>query len=290
MSRLLVRLAWTATIVLVAAGLALQSAYRYDRAMLARLAEVLDAGQDPSPEQRLVRYVAYSHQEVRVLRGPEDIRSGLVRLWYRFNPLHPGPGDVLRWGGDYRGSCGSQSSVVVAMLQSRGVPSRHLMLFDPGGRSIHDVVEASIGGRWVVADPQFGLVFRRPDGQLATARDLATDKRILRAFTDSIPRYAGLYTYDSTANMNWRKVPVVLPALRAVLVRTIGPERVRDMVRPGLWMWPKAFYSVVCFTLAGLSALLALVLGRRGRRKAQAVSAGPATAASGVGRARGGGS
>lgn len=288
MSRFLARLVWALTIALVVVGVTLQVTYRYDRAMLDRLADVLDAGRDSSAEQRLARYVAYAHEDVRVLRSPADIRSPLVRLWYRYNPLHPSAADVLRWGADYRGSCGSQSNVVVALLQSQGVPSRHLLLFDRGGRSIHDVVEASVGGRWVVADPQFGLVFRRPDGWLATARDLATDKRILHAFADSIPRYASTYTYDSTGNMNWRKFPVVLPALRTLLVRTIGPERVKRIVRPGLWMWPKAFYSIVCFVLAACGALLGLALGRRARGAGQA-PAGAATAASGVGTARGGG-
>jgi len=265
----IVRFVWIVTIALALLGLALQIYYRHDRVMLSRLAVQLDAGRSLTSEQRLERYVAFAHGDLVLLRGPEDLSSGLVRLYYRLNPLHPGPADVLRWGADYRGSCGSQSSVVVALLQARGIPSRHLFVFNRRGESVHDIVEARIGGRWVVADPQFRLVFRRPDGQLATARDLADDKRILHAFADSIPRYAGTYTYDSTGNMNWRKVPVVLPALKALLERTIGPERVSRIVRPGLWMWPKAFYSLVCFALAVCGAALALSM--RPPRGARAV-------------------
>ena len=261
--RRLARLAWAGAIALALASAALYVAYQSDRRLLAQLAEQVDAGRLLTDEQRLVAYVDFTTHELRNPRF-EEIESWPVRLYYHLNPLHPGPGDVLRWGSDYRGPCGSHARVLVAMLQSRGMDVHPLLLLNQRGNSIHTVTEATIGGRPVVADGDFGIVFRRRDGALAGAMDLAADTTFFRAQVETIPGYPRQYNYDSTTALNWRKIPVLLPAVHALLVKILGPERVKEMRRPGIWMWPQAFYSLACLMLSICLAVLGWLLSRLG--------------------------
>ena len=170
----------------------------------------------------------------------------------------------MRWGSDYRGPCGSHSRVVTAMLVARGVPSRLRLLLDGSGKSIHTVVEALTDGGWVVGDAAFGIAFRQRDGRPATAEYLAADTAFFRAQVDTIPGYQRDYDYDSTTLLNWQKIPVVLPALRAGLERVLGPERVARIVRPEIWMWPRLFYALVFLVLSvGLRVLGVAALAQR---------------------------
>ena len=235
---------------------------------MVRLAERIDAGRQLTGAQRLELYVRFARHELRDPQAPGDVHPWPIRLYYVLNPLHPGPGDVVQWGSDYRGSCGSHSRVVTAMLEARGVPSRLRLLLDDRGRSLHTVVEARVGGRWVVGDAAFGVAFVRRDGAPATAAELAADTAYFRAQVDTIAGYQRAYDYNSTTLLNWQKVPVVLPALRAGLVRVLGAKRVAELARPSIWMWPRLFYAWVCLVLSGVCALWALRLSAAAREPA----------------------
>ena len=208
-----------------------------------------------TPEQLLVRFTDFACAN---LGNPAFAQlSPPVRLYYLLNPMHPGPGDVLRWGSDYRGGCGSHTRVVIALLRASGVESRPLFLLNDRGKVIHTVVHAHIEGRWVVSDPYFGIVFRRRDGTLATVEDIAADERRFREQVDRARGYVLTYDYDRVSLMNWEKVPVVLPAVHDALVALIGAERVKAIARPSIWMWPRAMLSAISLALAVLAAGLA---------------------------------
>lgn len=253
---------WLSTVasVLFLLGAGLYVAYRSDRQFVAEVAKGVDAGRNLTDAQRLEIYVGYAFHGIRNPRY-EEINPWPVRLYYALNPMHPGPGDVLRWGSDYRGGCGSHTRAVQAMLQARGVRSRPLFILDDRGHSIHTVVEARIGSRWIVADPLCGVVYHRRDGALATRQDLAADTVQFRAQVKMIPGYDRRYDYDSVTLLNWKKVPLLLPALRWLLTRIIGPDRVAAIERPEIWMWPRALASLTCLVTAALSAFAAWQFG-----------------------------
>jgi hypothetical protein len=253
------RVALALALVFAVLGVALAGLYLHDLRLLAQTARKVDAGRNLTPEQRLVEYVAFADREIRDPKI-QDLPP-LVRLYYRLNPQHPGAGDVLRWGSDYRGGCGSHTRVVTAMLQSAGIPCRTLLLLDDKGESYHSVVEAKIGGRWVIGDAYYGIVFRRADGALATAEEIRRDRATFLAQVEHVPGYdVRLYDYDPVTRFNWNKIPVVLPAIRRLLVRLIGESRVRDIVRPSIWIWPQESYSLLCLLLAGGFGMLAMRL------------------------------
>jgi hypothetical protein len=262
-----IRLAWVGVALLALLGGVLFTAHLSERRDIARLAARVDGGRSLTNSQRLALYIRFAKYGLRDPRY-DEIQPGLVRLYYLLNPLHPGPGDVLQWGSDYRGPCGSHSRVVTAMLQTRGVPSRLRLLLDESGTSIHTVVEVLSDGRWVVGDPAYGLVFRQRDGRPATAAYLAADTAFFHAQVDSIPGYDPAFNYRSTTLLNWKKIPVVLPAIRAGLVRILGLARVDGLVRPSVWMWPRLFYSLVCLVSSAVLGLWTWRSWRRGRAPA----------------------
>ena len=257
------RAAWVGCVAFALLGAVLMLTYVGDRALLARTARQVEGGRALSPEGRLTAYVQFAN---RSLRNPryQDLPAGPVRLYYRLNPLHPGAGDVLRWGSDYRGACGSHSRVVVAMLESAGIPARHLQILNPRGQRIHTVVQAWIGGRWVVADALYGIVFHRRDGALATAEELSLDRPNFLAQVRHVPGYDSvLYDFDQVTSFNWNKIQVLLPAIRKVLVLLVGEQRVAEMTRPAIWAWPQQFYGVACLVVSAALLLLALWPGLR---------------------------
>jgi hypothetical protein len=244
---------------------ALFAAHRSELRMIARRAERIDAGRQLSGDQRLALYIRFASDGLHDPQSLADVHPWPIRLYYLLNPLHPGPGDVLQWGSDYRGNCGSHSRVVAAMLRARGVPSRLRLLLDGRERSIHTVVEARVGDRWIVGDAGYGIAFHRRDGAPATAADLAADTALLHAQVDTVPGYDPRYDFASTTLLNWQKIPVFLPAVHTGLVRLLGPERVAGIVRPSIWMWPRAFYSLACLILSAACALAGVRLARAAR-------------------------
>jgi hypothetical protein len=239
-------------------GLLAFAQFEADVRRLAAFAAEADSGRAGISSERLVRDVAYARAHIRRLRLA-DLHSGPVRLYYRLNPMHPGPGDVLRWGADYRGACGSTARVVHAMLEAQHIRTRVLLLTDARERSLHTVLESHVDGRWVVLDPLYGIVFHRRDGALATRADLLADPAFFHAQVDTVQGYDARYTYERATLFNWHKVPVVLPLLRAMLTRVMGSERVAAIERPDLWMWPQAAAALVC----AVAALACVWMARR---------------------------
>jgi len=242
-------------LLLALLGATLFAAHVNELHLIARVAERIDAGRVLAGDERLATYVRFARDGLYDPQGLAEVQPWPIRIYYRLNPLHPGAGDVLQWGSDYRGSCGSHSRVVAAMLRARGTPSRLRLLLDERMKSVHTVVEARVGDRWIVGDAEYGIAFRGRDGVPATAADLAADSALFHAQVDTIPGYNPHFVYASTTLLNWHKIPVILPSIHAVLVRILGPERVARLVRPSIWMWPRAFYALVCLILAAGCAL-----------------------------------
>lgn len=255
---------WTAAcFLLLAAGLFAWS--QNESAFMARLEQRLVGREQLTDEQKLVRFVDFAARNIRHPRFDELPGPG-VQLYYWLSPFHPGPSDVIRYGADYRGPCGSHSRVVISLLKAAGVRARPLLILDDDEQSIHTVVQAYIDGRWVVSDALFGIVFRTRDGRLATAKDMAADTATFWRQTRAAQWYPARYDYDHVTLMNWQKVPVVLPAIRCMAEWAFGRERVAEYERPSIWMRPRMSMALLSTLVAASFALAAFVTQRRRRR------------------------
>ena len=79
---------------------------------------------------------------------------------------------------------------------------------DPGGeRAIHHVIEARLGGAWVLLDAYYNLAFRTPAGTLASAAEVS---RHWPHFRTQVPAdYNPDYDYSGYYYTNWERVPLV---------------------------------------------------------------------------------
>jgi len=86
------------------------------------------------------------------------------------------PQDILLRGYGY---CDQSVFAFIHLLQEKDVSGAMTYLFDANGVSPHTVAEVLLGGKWRVFDTLFDFVPRRPDGALATVREVAADPALL---------------------------------------------------------------------------------------------------------------
>jgi hypothetical protein len=125
------------------------------------------------------------------------------------------PEDTLNFQ-DLLQVCGTATNAFVNLAESAGLPSRRLLLLDEHRSAKHVVAEVLVGNRWIVVDPVYHAVFRKPDGQMVTQSDLR-DLQTFRAVTQVIPDYPQTYTYESTAHVRVVRIPIVGRHLRGIL-------------------------------------------------------------------------
>jgi len=111
--------------------------------------------------------------------------------------------------------CGTATNAFVNLAQSSGLHARRLLLLDERGQSKHVVVETLVGDRWAVVDPSWHVLLRLPDGHLPTHTELK-DPAVFRSATQSIPNYPQSYTYEKTAHVRLRRIPLIGDVLRRI--------------------------------------------------------------------------
>jgi len=251
-----------AVLVDLLAALSYGSDKRYFRRLAGKIAPV----DTLSRAQLLERFVSFAYSDLKRPRYEELPLP--IRLYYRFNPFHPSARDVVEHGCDYRGGCGSSSRVLMALLDAAGIENKSLILLDEKGRRVHAVVSALVDGKWAVADPLYGIVFKRRDGTLVSAEELKNDPELFEENVRRNPSYPkAVFRYENFAWMNWNKIPVILPALRWILERTIGEKRTASIARPRIWMYPAAMFAVLFTFPAVLGAAAAEAIARKLRRR-----------------------
>ncbi|MDT7896467.1 MAG: transglutaminase-like domain-containing protein [Armatimonadota bacterium] len=160
------------------------------RAYLQGFAEAI-APLDGSPSEKvdaLLRY--FRHHPPRLKTDPND--------WDRESVTALRSSELLK-------ICGSASAAFVFLARSLGIPARVLLLLNERGVTKHVTAEVWLDGRWVVVDPAFGMAMKDKGGRWLSKEELKNPES-LRSATRNIP-YP--YTFDRTAYINWRKLPLV---------------------------------------------------------------------------------
>ncbi len=82
-------------------------------------------------------------------------------------------------------------------------------------------MEFLANGRWLVISPSdSSIVWRRPNGQIATAQEIHDDPAIFRQIYERDSCYP--YLFDRWSNIRWEKLP---PLVRAVFRFVLGEKR-----------------------------------------------------------------
>jgi transglutaminase superfamily protein len=189
-------------------------------------------------------------------------RVGYLNPLYRF--LKARPEDVLQYGG----FCGNKARLLVTLLKTRGIEARVMYVFNPEGWTRPDVghpyvtaiVEVGLGGRWVIADPYIGTLFRRGDGLPAAATDLAADPALVRAQAPSWYS-SDFYNYRELRGIRWCKFPLG-ERVHDLLGHVLSPASVNAFHYP--W-WAQRPNLLIALAFGAVSVVaFALALRTRG--------------------------
>lgn len=126
------------------------------------------------------------------------------------------------------------------------------------GSTCHILLEARIGGRWVVLDGLYNLYFTRPDGKIASFSDVQNNWTYYRPQTPD--HYNERYRYRGVKYTNWDKIPVVMPFIKTVLDFAIGGERADQIsIRAHVLAVHRTYeyvLGIIYLVLLGVSLLL----------------------------------
>ena len=174
---------------------------------------------------------------------------------FLFQSLGPTPVQVLNQGGD----CTDKSILLMAMLESIGIDSTLVMLYDTDGRTpTHTVVEVRDGQFKAVADPVYDLVFPNPNGGFYNIDELRKNPALLpnrlddllqtRGASNKIAFYKRINeSYQFASPINWSKNELL--KLTANILRRLGIEA-RDIRRPHFLDDPKLFISITLLSIS----------------------------------------
>jgi len=164
--------------------------------------------------------------------------------------------------------CGSATNAFINLADEAGLRTRRLLLLAPSGGAMHVVAEVQWGQQWAVVDPQGGRVFKDHLGRPLTKEELHRPD----VFQDAIgqmPGYSPAYTFERTAHLHLRAIPLLGDPLRRTLDRaTPGWEETIDWgyfpEHPSLWP------ILISIPLLFVGVFLRLIVGRHGRNKTAA--------------------
>ena len=92
--------------------------------------------------------------------------------------------------------CETLGRLYVALCEISGIPAR-IVMHDIAG---HITAEAYIDGAWGYIDPRFGVYFLKPDGTLASLRELMRDPDLTRHQSAAVKRdIGGRFTWEERA-------------------------------------------------------------------------------------------
>lgn len=185
----------------------------------------------------------------------EDSRYFLLPI---FSFLRPMPRQVLEQGGD----CADRSRLVIRMLRLHGIGASKWALYTQELKSVHAVVELEAETGKMVADPDFGLWFPRPNGGYYGIKELRQSPSILQGRIQTLlregvrPGSSDLksypideYTYQYAKSINWEKWGVTWPLYKALSI-IMGPS-IDNLQRPAFVEAPQLMVVILAAVLQG---------------------------------------
>ncbi|MFA5164081.1 MAG: tetratricopeptide repeat protein [Candidatus Omnitrophota bacterium] len=120
------------------------------------------AGGPGGPEEEATRISSYLHRHLFTPFGAQAVDKDTYN-------------DIIR-GIAY---CDQKAWGMSAFLAKRGIDSRMVMTVNPDGQSNHTILEVDIEEGWRYYDPQYSLVIRGKDDELASYSDICREPSLL---------------------------------------------------------------------------------------------------------------
>ncbi len=125
------------------------------------------------------------------------------------------------------GACGSYTTVLARILKAGGYQVRIAQMSVDGKAGGHMVVEVKKRSNWIVLDPLLEQYFKKPDGSLASFKDVQQNWNYYQLQTHQ--NYVPSYKYEDVRYTNWEKVKVIGPAAKKVFTLFLGKEKTYEI-------------------------------------------------------------
>ena len=177
-----------------------------------------------------------------------------------------------------QGACGSFSWALTELLHVSGVNARLTKLKCKTGEICHSVVEAEVGGKWILLDPVQNLFYLNPQGEPASIREIAADQA--SPFWASKPTTTLDFkelqlTPGDIVYTNWRKIPFFGVAIERLIKAMPEGHALKTLSLRSYFLNTHAFVSVTAFGLAVVLGIASAML-KRGMRLATGLNHHPA--------------
>jgi hypothetical protein len=234
----------------------------------------------------LVYGLAWSYSTHRYLKGfadaivplegtPQEKTEALLS-WFRHEPeridLHLEGASILRdpvnivRNARLLKVCGSATNAFINLADVAGLKTRRLLLLAPSGGAMHVVAEVQWGQQWAVVDPQGSRVFKDHLGRPLTKEELR-DPEVFRDAISRMPGYSPTYTFERTAHIHMRRIPLLGDPLRRTLDR-VTPEWEETIDWGYFPEHPSLWPILISIPLLLVGIYLWLIVDRCGRKKA----------------------
>lgn len=153
------------------------------------------------------------------------------------------------------GACGSYSYVLSRLLNELGIETRFAQMKTGNEYGGHIIVEAHTSKGWIVMDPSYDLMFKKPTGGFASFNDI---KGHWDDYKSQVPaNYNPLYAYEDVRYTNWDKYPLVMSAVKGAVVLFKGEKAANEFSIRNLFLRKFNFllkvtgvvYIFACFLL-----------------------------------------
>ena len=160
-----------------------------------------------SPQEKTEALVDWFHHEPKRADASVPVSAGLLD---GRDPVY------IVQNARLLGVCGTSSNAFMNLAAAAGLKVRRLLLLDQHGGTMHVVAEVQWGDRWVVINPQQGLVFKDKQGRGLTKQELR-DPTVFEDAISRMPGYDPDYSFQHTIHLHLERIPVLGHALRIVL-------------------------------------------------------------------------
>ena len=125
-----------------------------------------------------------------------------------------------------QGACGSASTILARILKSYNYKIRLAQMKVGNIWGGHIVTEVKKEEGWIVLDPIFKCFFKKPDGTLASFKDVHENWNYYKL---QVPAGYDLnYDYDDARYTNWGKLKLIGPIIRKAIALFYGNEKANE--------------------------------------------------------------
>ncbi|TXT33852.1 MAG: hypothetical protein FD136_662 [Chitinophagaceae bacterium] len=221
MKTLITKIIFRKSIILFVIGITLSTTFHFKSESL----YIVDKRkEDAGPTQSIDSFFVAAMRMTHTLEfNRQKIFGGKKLAGLKADFFRPATIDLMT--GD--GACGSNSTVLARILKAGGYQVRIAHMSVENLAAGHMVVEAKKRSNWIVLDPLLQQYFKKPDGGLASFKDVQTNWAYYQQQTS--PSYVPAYKYESVRYTNWNKIPLLGNFIQSSLGIVIGKEQTNDI-------------------------------------------------------------